>query len=214
MAPWLRWLVALCDWTYRSLRGLDRPEAQVGPSLCVEVRRRRRRLALPDGTSVERGEPVGILHLGTRRAPGIRRASSSPLAGGLEFRRRLLHSLRALAAEARDDGRWGRLRAFSATTIHADGMRRLGFEPALHDRLVFPRLAGRYVDALTRALHAPDAQGGPRGRRRTAERLWISRARLLGFYGGDGMEERARRPGAREGATGADNAEPLPPPDG
>src|SRR5213593_3045214 len=50
--PWYRWAVVLYDRAYRVVHGLDRPPAQVGPALCVEVRRGRRARRLPDGTRI------------------------------------------------------------------------------------------------------------------------------------------------------------------
>ncbi len=58
---WTRWIIARLDQGYRALHALDAPAAQVGPALCVEVRRSRRTLSLADGTAVRRGDPVAIL---------------------------------------------------------------------------------------------------------------------------------------------------------
>src|SRR2546422_887245 len=72
--PWYRWAVLLYDRAYRAVHGLDRPPAQVGPALCVEVRRSRRARRLPDGRLPAR--PHGLAPPGGS-APGLARHARS-----------------------------------------------------------------------------------------------------------------------------------------
>src|SRR5438034_1537520 len=70
--PWYRWAVLLYDRAYRAVHGLDRPPAQVGPALCLEVRRSRRARRLPDGTRVALGDRIGVIHVNNARIAGVR----------------------------------------------------------------------------------------------------------------------------------------------
>src|SRR5438093_1596214 len=93
--PWYRWAVLLYDRAYRAVHGLDRPPAQVGPALCLEVRRSRRARRLPDGTApglarlahsgaAALDDPRGAafaLHLTGHARPGDRLRSHPPLRG-------------------------------------------------------------------------------------------------------------------------------------
>ncbi len=171
--------------------GLDRPTAEVPPALRVETRRSYRTIHLADGTLVQRGEPIGVLHLDNTRIATIHDPGLSPMAVGLEFRRQLIESLESLAGEVRPGGRLADVAAFMAVTIFHHGLRRLGFD-AEPDGLFWPRVTAAYQRALLASLH-PDgvlrlARVGP------AARMCISRDRLLVLYGGAGR--RARHPGS------------------
>src|SRR3989454_9356962 len=69
--PWYRWAVVLYDPAYRVVHGLDRLPTQVGPALCVEVRRSRRARRLPDGTRIASGDRVGVIHLNNARLTAV-----------------------------------------------------------------------------------------------------------------------------------------------
>ncbi len=97
---WTRWIVERFDLGYRTLHALDAPAAQVGPALCLELRRSRRNRQLPDGTTVRRGDPIGILHLNNRRILALHHGSPGQRTVGLLFRRRVLALLEVLAALA------------------------------------------------------------------------------------------------------------------
>ena len=179
--PWYRWAVVLYDRTYRVVHGLDRPPAQVGPALCVEVRRGRRARRLPDGTRIASGDRVGVIHLNNARLTAVHVNGQPPLAIGLEFRRWFLASLRELAQLAADGGPLADVRAFCAITIFHRGLARLGFHPE-RDGIVWPGLTAAYQRALMASLHP----AGPLRPRRVisagARRLWMTREELLSRY--------------------------------
>jgi hypothetical protein len=174
-------MIAAYDRLYRWYRRLDTANADIPPVLRVEIRRARRTIRLSDRTTVRRGDPVGVLHLNNRRVVVVHTRWREPMAVGLAFRRDLFESLRRLATLAARGERLGDVRAFTAVTILHHGLPRLGFEFDLRG-LAFPRLTGAYQRALLASLH-------PRGAGRTlplasgqAERLWISRDRLLARF--------------------------------
>ena len=95
-----RWLVAPYDRVYRFLHNLDSAASEVGPVVRVKVRRSHRTLHLADGTIIRRGDRIGVLHLNNDRVVALHAAGLPSIAVGLEFRRQLLASLDALAAES------------------------------------------------------------------------------------------------------------------
>src|SRR5207249_3654746 len=104
--------------------------SEVGPAVRVEVRRSHRRLRLADGTTIRRGDRIGVLHLNNDRVVALHAAGLSSIAVGLEFRRQLRASLDALVRLAGPTGWLSDVRAFEATTIFFHGwLRRVGFEP-------------------------------------------------------------------------------------
>jgi hypothetical protein len=175
-----RWAVVFYDRAYRWAHGLDRPHSEIGSAFCLEIRRSRRARELCGGTPIRRGERIGILHLNNERIAALHGNGLSPLAVGLEFRRRLIASLRTLAALA-ESGALKDVQAFAATTIFHQGLARLGFQPELGGP-AWPRLVAAYQRALLASVHP----AGPRRLRRTpyhrARRLWISRATLRERY--------------------------------
>jgi hypothetical protein len=182
--------VTAYDWSYRGLHGLDRPEAQAGPVLRIERSHLRRALRLADGTRLDRGSPIGVVHLNNARVLALHRDGLTPDRIGFEFRRLLLRSLRSMARQAADHGPRASLQAYSATTLFHHGLARLGFAQAPGDRSVWRALVSGYERSLLRCLHPAAARARRRGREE-ARRLWISRERLLVLYGRVPAAERA-----------------------
>ena len=180
--PAWHWALVAYDRAYRLVHGLDRSRAQVGPALCVAVRQGRRARTLPDGTRLAPGIRVGELHLANTRLAALHGDGLSPLAVGLEFRRRLLASLAELARLCAPAGPLADVRAFCAVTVFHRGLARLGFAPE-RDGLVWPGLVAAYQRALLATLHP--GGGVRRGRPPwgRARRLWITREALLARYG-------------------------------
>jgi hypothetical protein len=192
---WSRhWPVALYDRAYRLWHRLDRPATEVGPALRVAFRRARRARRLSDGSAVARGDRVGVLHVNNERVRALHAAGRDPRAIGLGFRRDMVASLHALAALARPGGPAADAAAFVATTIHGRGLGRLGFEPDPRP-LAWSALAGAYQRALLAALHPAGGRRLARLGGRRAQRLWLSRARLLARYAGGGAAGGAGGPG-------------------
>jgi len=179
--PWYRWAVLLYDRAYRAVHGLDRPPAQVGPALCVEVRRSRRARRLPDGTRVALGDRIGVFHVNNARIAAVHVNGQPPLAIGLEFRRWFVASLHELAQLAADGGPLADVRAFSAITIFHRGLSRLGFR-AERNGIVWPGLTAAYQHALMASLHPAGPLRVWRATHARARRLWMTRAELLSRY--------------------------------
>jgi hypothetical protein len=150
-------------------------------------------VSLCDGTCIEAEEPVGALHLWNEHLP--RYSERGPdIAWASEMRRRVLHSMRLLAAYVEREPAWQPMRAFCAATTLSNRLgdlqiRRLaaryGFErieppPSLLQQL---HAIGDCFNtwALTRGFNPAALARQPflRGR----YELWISRSVLLERYG-------------------------------
>jgi hypothetical protein len=139
----------------------------------------------PDGTRVEAGVPVGELHLWHEHLAGLGIAQNFGFAS--EYRRRLLFSMRALAAHARCNPCAAAVPGFFADSwlgldYSATSLTRIllrwGFRiDEESKRLEFWRQL--YVRLLALAFH-PDTSRGPCRR----IRIWISRGELIRRYGG------------------------------
>jgi hypothetical protein len=170
--------VALWDGVYRRWHRLDSPSAQVPPVLCLGVGRAWRVHRLGDGTAVRRGDLYGELHLDNAAVVALRRAGLSPMRLALMFRHEFRASLTTLARLSLECDGYRSLVAFSAITIFADGLARLGFDVE-DGGLIAPRITGAYQHALLASLAArPASHRSPR-----AHRMWISRGRLRMMYG-------------------------------
>jgi hypothetical protein len=176
-----RWAVLLYDRAYRLAHGLDRPMAQVGPALCVEVRRSRLARRLPDGTRLALGDRIGVIHLNNARLAAVRVNGQSPLAIGLEFRRWFLGSLRELAHLTAAGGPLADVRAFCAITIFYRGLSRFGFRPE-RGGIVWPGLTAAYQRALMASLHPVGPLRFRRATHAQARRVWLTREELLSRY--------------------------------
>ena len=179
---WYRAAIPAYDWIYRVAHRLNAPGSEVGPVLRVEIRRSRWSLRLSDGTAIRRGDAVGFLHVNNDRVASLHSDGLSPIAVGLEFRRRLIASLRALAGQADADGRLAHLSAFAATTIFHEGLGRLGFETEAGG-LRWPKVVAAYQRALMASLHRDVPTGLHGSTYHHAERVWISRPKLIERYG-------------------------------
>jgi hypothetical protein len=175
--------IGLYDKVYRSIHRLDTPGSEIGPALCLDVRRCLRRHRLDDGTIIRPSDLIGVLHLNNARVAALHVDRLSSMAVGLEFRRQMQASLRSLAAEASPGGRLATLQAFTATTIFHTGLRRLGFEVE-RGGVAWPGLVATYQRALLTSIHPASSRRLRRSRYDRACRLWLSRRRLLERYGG------------------------------
>jgi hypothetical protein len=181
--PWYRRAVAVYDWSYRLLHGLNRPTARIGPVLSVQRRWLWRPLRLADGTRLRRGAQIGVLHLDNVRTLALHGDGLGPGGIGFEFRRLFLTSLRAIASRAADGGPLAQLQAYSVTTLFHQRLPILGFAPAAGDRSIWRHLVSLYERALLSSLHPAGLARLRRGARREAYRLWISRETLLAKFG-------------------------------
>jgi hypothetical protein len=179
---WRRGAIGAYDQLYRLWHRLDAPRAVVPPLLRVETRRAFRTVRVGDGTLVRPGDRVGMIHLDNDAIAALHARRLRPHELGLEFRDGMFASLRTLAALAAG-GRFADVRAFAAVTILHRGLRRVGFELE-PGALRAPWLTAGYQRFLLAALH-PDASARlQRLAGARAERLWISRERLIALHGG------------------------------
>ena len=185
-------LVGSVDALLRSVHGIHEFTDDPDCILRIAYSRARHPVSLSEGTRLLPGEPVGALHLWNEHLP--RYSERGPdLAWACETRRRVVHSMRLLAAHIEREPAWRSVRAFCAETTLSN---RLG-------DLQIRRLAGRYgferiepppsilgrlhaigdcfnTWALTRAFNPAALSRQPflRGR----YELWISRPALLDRY--------------------------------
>jgi hypothetical protein len=207
--PSYAWAVTLYDRVYRFGHGLSTPASEVGPALRLEIRHRRRAVRLGDGTVIDAGERIGVLHLNNDRVVTLH-ADGGPVAVGLGFRRQVLASLRVLAAFSQHGGPLADVRAFCATTIFHRGLKRLGFETAA-EGLAWSVLVAAYQRSLLSSLHPRGALRSHRAAYIRAELLWMSREKLLAGYGSavpgssnDGrLDKPTAAPSAPRGTGGA-----------
>jgi hypothetical protein len=172
---------------YGWLHGLR--DLQAGDRVYLRVARSRyrgRRIELPDGTILARGDRVLLLHLHNGSLARLGRQAGSPRRAGLAFRRGFQASLAALARETRTDPALAEIRAVGAVTNLWHGTRRLGFAAyplpsrwwgrvvALYQR----RLRCRHASTPDQARRVPQAAG-----RGEARFIWISAAALRRRYG-------------------------------
>jgi hypothetical protein len=147
------WAIILFDRAYRAWHRLDAPSARIPPVLSLSVERAWRVHRLPDGTTLRPGDRYGELHLDNAQVIALRERGMPFVQFGLEFRRQLRASLRALARATHRGGRFEDLEAFSAITIFHHGLARLGFVVEPHG-LIAPRVTGAYQRRLL-ALYGP-----------------------------------------------------------
>jgi hypothetical protein len=199
-----RHAIAVYDRGYRLWHGLDGLRADVPPVLRIEVRRSLREHLLGGGVAVRRGDRVGVLHLDNQRVALLHREGATPLAVGLEFRRQFLASLQTLARLAAPGGRLADVTAFMAVTIFHRPLRRAGFEVETPG-LVLGDIVAAYQRRFLALLHPAGKARLRRLASTRAERVWISRARLLDLHHASFTEAAA----GRAGSDGQD-AMPIP----
>jgi peptidoglycan-N-acetylglucosamine deacetylase len=175
-------VILVYDHLYRRFHGLDRATAKVGPAFRVAIIRSRWTVPLRDGQVVRPGDRICVLHLDNERIAELHVNGGPPNAIGLEFRRQLVASLEALAEATQPGGRLAEVRAFTATTIFHRGLRRLGFEVE-SGALACPRLTAAYQRALLVTLHPSGLLRLAGTTYARAERLWISREKLVAGAG-------------------------------
>lgn len=173
-----------CDLAYRWLHGLTDPAAAVGPALRVEVAPYRGpALALADGTEVQRGDRIGVIHLNNEQIARLHGDGSDTPIAGLKSRRLFVASLRELARQVVETQRYTGVKAFMAETIYYKQTYQVGFEILPIPSLTWSRIVAAYERTLLASYH-------PLGRRRRTRRLrvrqaraiWISRDELLRRY--------------------------------
>jgi hypothetical protein len=146
---------------------------------------------LSDGTRIEAGEIVGILHIWNEQVPRFR-LGGPDLRWAIDVRRRLRRSFRALAEHLEQDPAWREVRGIHACLVFGSRRRRdqirrvaegFGFE-LVGDAAPVKGLHELGEDfliwAFTRAFNPGALRRSPFRRDRTE--LWISREALLRRY--------------------------------
>lgn len=152
-------------------------------------------IRLNDGTVIEPGEVIGMIHAWNERVPGLP-PGGADLAWARELYRRLTRSLQLLAQAAQEDPRLMAVRGFGgqAALEFSPGilrlLQRLGIETyALPARSLRQRLEARvnlvWTWLMRRAFNPPSTEGrGPKVLRRRF--YWLDRNTLLARYGSAG----------------------------
>ena len=148
-------------------------------------------VTLSDGTRIEAGETVAMLHIWNEQLPRFR-LGGPDLCWANDLRWRLLRSLRALARHLEHDPAWKDIRGIHACVPFGSGRRRapirgaaarFGFE-LIEDGAPAGGLHERGEDfliwAFTRAFNPTALRRQPFRRDRTE--VWISRRTLLDRY--------------------------------
>lgn len=148
-------------------------------------------VTLSDGTRIEAGETVAMLHIWNEQIPRFR-LTGPDLCWATDLRRRLLRSFRALARHLEHDPAWADIRGVHACVTFGSRRRRaqiaraaagFGFD-LIEDGAPAEGLHERGEDfliwAFTRAFN-PTALRRQRFRRDRTE-VWISRRTLLDRY--------------------------------
>jgi hypothetical protein len=174
--------IALYDRVYRLCHHLNTAASEVGPALRLEFRHARRSVRLADGTTIARGDRIGVLHINNDHVRTLHLYGGGPAVVGFDFRREVIASLQLLARLASPGERAADVTAFEATTIFHHGLPRLGFERGGLSPLS-AYVTGAYQRALLATLHPAGADRLLRLANTRAQRLWLSRARLLALYG-------------------------------
>jgi YkoP domain len=163
--------------------------------------------SLSDGTRIESGELVGILHFWNEHLP--RYSEKGPdLGWACSMRDRVIYSLRVFAESIEHDPAWREVRAIRAEAALparlgarqiARVLQRFGFEQNPTDCSLLARLHGLgecfVVWGLTRAFNPAALPRQPFLRDRYE--VWMSRATLRARYGD---RNHVRRPGQHHGA--------------
>lgn len=157
--------------------------------LGLELRRHRGRpVALADGTIVNPGDLVGVLHLMNERVRAVA-ANGWQTAGWRESRA----DLAALAAWARRQPPGERPVAYTATTILVPLAARAGFEVHPRPRTWWTRLEDWHYRSLLRRWNPKGTERLRRGHGRLhSADIWISAAALEARYGTRSATDEAR----------------------
>jgi YkoP domain len=193
--------VAWVDARLRSYYGIYEFTDDPACVLRVALSAARMPASLSDGTQVEVGELVGILHFWNEHLP--RYSEKGPdLGWACLIRDRVIYSLRAFSEYIEHEPAWREVRAIRAETVLparlgapqiARVFQRYGFERIPTESSFLARLHGLgeccILWGITRALN-PAAMPRQRFLRDRCE-LWISRTALLARYAGRGNAGRA-----------------------
>lgn len=187
---WAR-LVRAADWVLRRWYGVREFTDDPACLLRLALAPAPHAVALSDGTQIEAGETVAMLHMWNEQIPRFRRTGPD-LCWAIDLRCRLDRSFRALAQHLEHDPAWREVRGVHACVTFGSRRRRwkirraaahFGFE-LIEDGAPAEGLHERGEDfliwAFTRAFN-PAALSRQRFRRDRSE-VWISRRKLLGRY--------------------------------
>ena len=183
--------VSWCDTVLRTCYGIYEFTDDPACVLRVGLSRTRSALSLADGTRVEAGDVIGVLHFWNEHLPRYTRHGPS-LAWARAMHNQVVGSLCALAAHVEADNAWREVRALRAEAALYSRQRprphrvaqRYGFEQIATERSLLRRAHDLGDDCLlwglARAFNPAALARLPF--RRDHRELWISRTRLLHEY--------------------------------
>lgn len=132
-------------------------------------------LVLEDGTRIEPGTPIGVLHFNNLGCAQLR--APTAVAAARAFGREMLVSMQALADVTRDDPRCAAMEAFHATSWLPPHGRKLGFAAMPLPAGALTRLQAAWFGLLLWAF-APARETRERARPEP-HAYWLSRRALL-----------------------------------
>lgn len=196
----LSWLVIAVDRRQRKRLGIWEFSDDPGCILRLGIARASIDARLADGTRVQPGDTVGVIHLWNDHMPQIP-AGGADLAWAREFKRRLVHSFQLLARHVEDNPDLAEIQALGGqlplvyTPATTRLLQRLGVE--LFDPLPARSPAGRALRTgallwtwLLRRAFNPGSTLGLRLRDLEHRPAWFSRATLLRLHGSQSLASR------------------------
>ncbi len=194
---WLSRLVIAIDRRMRRRLGIWEFSDDPDCILRVGVVRSRWNLPVSDGTVIQKGERIGMIHAWNERIPPIP-PGGADLGWARELRRRLIRSLQLLAQATRQDPRLQSIRGFGGPVVlHFSPailrlLERLGIETCELPPLTFRDRIEAWFNRIwtwlmRRAFNPVSVED--RGLEKLSRRFyWISREKLLQMYGEERSE--------------------------
>jgi hypothetical protein len=171
------------DIAYRWFRGVEDLPGDAGTVLRIGVERHRGRpVALADGTVVEAGDPVGIIHFNNEVVASIHDRTANPARAGILILRAFERSMETLARLSDGHPRYKAVKGYTATTIYHQGTRRAGFEVFPPRSTFAAKIVAAYARSVLARFHPLGAERARRARFARAQVIWISRAELCRRY--------------------------------
>ncbi|GEM_PF-5777289 len=117
------------DWCYLRYYRLNREDARAGNLILFHrVRHSGDAIILTDGTRVERGDPIVVIHINQLRAREMQKLDGHTAFAGVKLRNDFVNSLRALTVKIRDNPLYQNVCAIRGNTVHGPAARRFGFD--------------------------------------------------------------------------------------
>lgn len=175
------------DWCYLRYYRLNRENARAGNLILFHlVRHAGDTIMLTDGTRVERGDPIVVIHVNKLQAREMQSHVGHTAFAGVKLRADFRNSLRLLALKIRDNPIYREVRAIKGNTIHGPEARYFGFDarPDIDMETLKHRLGLAHARTLIATVreardektHAVDLKN------RMLWTIWMSQKTLMSRY--------------------------------